>query len=474
MKRVELALEPKIPITESVLPTSGSPDIPDMTQGPIISTLAQFTLPLLGSNLLQALGGSINVLWIGYFLGEAPLAAAANTSLILFFVLGTLFGFGMATTILVGQAVGARKVAEAKRVIGTSVSFFVAISLVLALGGFCLSEHILFLLGTPADVLPLAGTYLRIIFAAVPVMNMLNLLMLILRGAGDARTPFLFMGLSVALDVSLNPILIVGWAGVPALGFAGSAAATLLSQCIGVIAMTALLYTRRHPLRLTRDDLGFLRPDPSLLRVLLAKGVPLGLQMIVIAASGLLLMGFVNSYGARAAAAYGVISQLWAYLQMPAVAVSAGVSTMVAQNVGAGRWDRVGRITGVGVFFSLGLTAGLMLLLYVVDQTVLAFFLPAADAVEAGTRINNLAAWSFLLFSITIVLFGTIRATGAVVPPLVILAVSLLAGRVLFAYVLQGWLGSDAIWWSFPFGSSLSVALATGYYYGGGWRQAQV
>jgi putative MATE family efflux protein len=445
----------------------------DLIQGPIAKTLVLFTLPMLGSNLLQVIGGSMNVLWIGHFLGEAPLAAAANTSLILFFVLGTLFGVGMATAILIGQAVGAGKTVEAKRVVGTSMSFFLLISLIVALSGFHLSEHILFMLGTPRDVLPLAGTYLRIIFIAVPVMNMLNLLMLILRGAGDARTPLIFMGLATAIDVSLNPILIAGWAGMPALGFAGSATATLLSQSIGVVAMTALLYDRRHPLRLTREDLAVLKPDRNLLWALLAKGVPLGLQMIVIAVSGLLLMGFVNIYGAQAAAAYGVVSQLWAYLQMPAVAVSAGVSTMVAQNVGAGRWDRVGRITRVGIIFSLVLTGGLMLLLYIMDQAVLRFFLPTTSAAEMANHINGVASWSFLLFSITMVLFGTVRAAGAVMPPLVILALSLLLGRVLFAFTLQRWLGSDAIWWSFPFGSGISLILAVGYYCRGSWRQAE-
>ena len=93
-------------------------------------------------------------------------------------------------------------------------------------------------------------------------------------------------------------------------------------------------------------DLRMLRPDPRLLRIIVVKGVPMGLQMIVISVAALTVMGLVNGYGSRVAAAYGIAAQLWTYIQMPALAIGAAVSSMAAQNVGAGRWDRIGRIAG--------------------------------------------------------------------------------------------------------------------------------
>ena len=197
----------------------------------------------------------------------------------------------------------------------------------------------------------------------------------------------------------------------------------------------------------------------------------MGLQMIVISASALVLMGIVNGYGSQTAAAYGIAAQLWTYVQMPALAIGAAVSSMAAQNVGAGRWDRIGRITASGVGFNLVLTGALVALLWFFDRPVLGLFLVGdSAAIETAVHINNVASWSFILFGVTIVLFATVRATGAVTPPLVILVISVLIVRTGFAFGLQDRLGPDAIWWSFPVGSVVSLALAAGYYRFGGWR----
>lgn len=443
----------------------------DLTKGPIAKTLLVFALPVLGSNVLQSLNGSVNAVWVGRFLGESALTATSNANLVLFLLLGTVFGIGMAATILVGQSVGARDLAEARRIVGTSASFFFLISAILALGGWIWTDAILHLLGTPPDALPLARSYLRIIFVAVPAMNLLSFVMTVLRGAGDSRTPFAFMGLAVVLDIILNPLLILGAGPVPAYGIAGSAMATLISQIISVAAILILLYARRHPLRLAGADLALLLPDMRLLRIVISKGVPMGLQMIVISAAALALMGFVNAYGSQVAAAYGIAAQLWTYVQMPALAIGAAVSSMAAQNVGAGRWDRIDRITAAGILFNLVLTGVLVGLLYVFDRPVLGLFLSQdGAAIDIAVHINDVVSWSFVLFGVTIVLFATVRATGAVMPPLLILVVAVLLVRTGFAYSLRDLLSMEAIWWSFPVGSIVSLLLSLAYYRFGGWR----
>lgn len=443
----------------------------DLTTGPIASTLLLFALPVLGSNVLQSLNGSINAVFVGRFLGETALAATSNANLVLFLLLGTMFGIGMATTILVAQAFGAKNIAQARRVVGTSAAFFVLLSAIFAVCGWIFVDEILGALGTPTDAAPLARDYLRIIFVAVPAMNLLSFVMTILRGAGDSRTPFAFMALAVVLDIVLNPLLIIGWGPFPALGIAGSAMSTLVGQGVSVAALLMLLYVRSHPLALKGADLALLRPDPALLGVIVLKGIPMGLQMIVISLSALLLMGFVNAYGSHTAAAYGVAAQLWTYVQMPALAIGAAVSSMAAQNVGAKKWDRIGAITLAGVGFNLLLTGTLVAILFLFDRPVLGLFLAnSPEAVEIAVHVNTLASWSFILFGITIVIFATVRATGAVMPPLIILAISLLVIRTTFAYGAQSWLGADALWWSFLVGSSCSLAMALAYYRFGGWR----
>lgn len=167
-------------------PRSG---VHDLTTGPITRTLAVFALPVLGTNVLQSLNGSINAVFVGRFLGKSALAATSNANLVLFLLLGTVFGLGMAATILVGQAMGAGDLARAKRVVGAAASFFACISIAAAVLGYAATGPILRLLGTPPDALPLATSYLRVIFIALPLMNFLSFLMTVLRGAGIRARP---------------------------------------------------------------------------------------------------------------------------------------------------------------------------------------------------------------------------------------------------------------------------------------------
>ncbi|MBC5768416.1 MATE family efflux transporter [Ramlibacter albus] len=447
----------------------------DLTQGPIARNLIAFALPVLGGNVLQSLNGSVNAIWIGNLLGEEALTATSNANLVLFLLLGTVFGVSMAATILVAQAWGAKDIGRAKCVVGTGATFFVGVSAVLALAGWIWTPAILHLLGTPPAAFELAAQYLRVIFLAVPLMNLFAFAMAVLRGAGDSRTPFRFMLLSVAIDIAINPLLIRGVGPFPEMGIAGSAASTLVGQGVSFALLLFVLNRRRHPLLPGLAELDHYRPRPKLLRTIVTKGVPMGLQMIVISSAALAMMGLVNSFGVKVAAAYGVAAQLWTYVQMPALATGAAVSSMAAQNVGAGRWDRVERIARAGVLFNLLLTGVLVALLYAADRYALGLFLPGdTGAIDIAMHINDVACWSFVLFGITIVLFGVVRATGAVTPPLVILFVSMLLVRVPFAWALQGPLGADAVWWSFPLGAVVSTALAFGYYRWGGWRRAKL
>ena len=447
----------------------------DLTQGPIGSTLFVFALPILAGNVLQSLNGSVNAVWVGRFLGEQALTATANANNIMFFLIGAVFGVGMAATILVGQAMGAKDPAQAKRVIGTSVTFFFGVSLVIALAGLPLSRHILVWMATPAEALPLAEAYLRIIFLATPFLYMFASLSAILRGSGDTRTPFIFLMLAVLLDIIVNPLLIFGMGPFPEMGIAGSAMATLVANAISLAAMILWLRHRRHPLWISRHEKTMYIPNPVILRALIVKGVPMGLQMIVISLSMIMMISMVNRYGVDMTAAYGAALQLWTYVQMPAMAIGAACSSMAAQNVGAGRWDRVDATARAGVIANFLLTGALILPIILLDRLTLSLFLPETSAsIELARHLNHISVWSFLFFGVTFVVSGVVRSTGAVIPPLLILAFAMWGIRVPFAMLLQSRLGVDAIWWSFPVSSVCALTLSLAYYRWGNWRSAHM
>jgi putative MATE family efflux protein len=446
-----------------------------LTEGSIPRALAVFSLPILFGNMLQSLNGSVNAIWVGKFLGEAALAATGNSNVVMFLLFGVIFGFSMAATVMIGQCMGAKNIVEAKRVVGTSAVFFLGVSLVMSVLGLTLARGLLGWMQTPADVMPLAVAYMRIIFLALPFMSGTFFLMAALRGAGDSRTPFIYLVVSVILDIALNPLLIFGWGPIPRLGIAGSATATLIAQGVSCAALIVHLYRTKHFLRIRRHELALFRVDWTLVRLLVSKGVPMGLQMFVVSSSMIAVVSLVNRFGSQETAAFNAAMQLWNYIQMPAMAVGAAVSSMAAQNVGAGRWDRVGKVATTGIMFNLVVGGALIALVYVLNRHALALFLPSTGAaIDISVHLNAIVLWSFILFGTSFVLFGVVRATGAVMVPLAILITSLWLVRVPFAFSMLDRWHADAIWWSFPFASIVSATLAFLYYRYGGWRKVRL
>ena len=447
----------------------------DLTQGPISSTLLKFALPTLASSIIQSLNGTVNAICVGRFIGEDALAATSNANMVMFLLTAFVFGFGMASTILIGQAWGRKDVDQARKVFGTASGAFLLVTIVIAAAGYFLSHSILGLLGTPPEATPLAHAYLSVIFLAMPPIVFLTLSMMALRGAGDSMTPLWFMILSVVLDSGLNPVFILGLGPAPRMGIAGAAFATLIANYVALFALIAYIYAKDLPLRLRGDELRYLWCDFAILKTIVVKGLPMGVQMIVISLSALALVGLVNHEGVDTAAAFGVAMQLWTYVQMPAMALGAAVSAMAAQNIGAGKWDRVGQITRVGIVQALVITGALIVLMTLADRAVLALFMGGGSpALPIAQHIHLLATWNFLLFGVMMVLFATVRANGAVWIPLIVLAVGLVPVRFGYIFATYGWLGPDAIWTSFPVTSFINLALAIAFYVHGGWRKARM
>jgi Na+-driven multidrug efflux pump len=201
----------------------------------------------------------------------------------------------------------------------------------------------------------------------------------------------------------------------------------------------------------------------------------MGLQMLIVSSSMLTVLGLINSYGTDTAAAFGAAVQVWTYVQMPVFAVGAAVTAMAAQNIGAGRWERVSQATWAGVGINATMTGLLIAVVWILNKQALSLFLPAGSAaLPIAAHANVITLWSFLLFGITIVLISTVRATGAVIGPLLVIFGSLWLARIPFAYALAPRWGEDAIWWSFPVGSIAGVVLGVLYYRFGDWRKVQL
>jgi len=447
----------------------------DLTTGPIASSLLLFAIPTLASNVLQSLNGSINAIWVGRFLGAQALAATANANITMFLMFSIVFGFGMASTVMIAQAAGRGDMDAARQAFGSATGFCTLLGVVVATAGWLGAPAVLRLLATPAEAFDLALTYLRVIFIAMPASLISVMIMMGLRGTGDARTPLIFMCVSVGVDLVLNPVLILGLGPIPALGIGGSAAATAAAGFVSLIGLIFYTYAKDLPLRLRGRELAYLWPAREQLRILLGKGLPMGMQMIVMSATGLVMIGLVNREGFLVTAAYGAAQQIWTYLQMPAMAMGAAVSAMAAQNVGAGRWDRISRITAYGLGYLLLITGAMIGVILLFHAPLLSLFLGGNEpAIDVAWHMQLLSSWSFMLFGCTMILFGVMRANGVVVRPLLILVFTLFGVRLAFYHFGYPHLGADALWLSFPASSASSFLLASLVYLHGGWRKAKL
>ncbi len=445
----------------------------DLTQGPILRTLLVFSIPMLISNVLQTLNGSVNAIWVGRLLGESALAATANANIIMFLLIALVFGFGMATTVRVGQHFGARDIDAARRTFGSGVGFCLLLSVICGLAGWLGADALLHALGTPGQSRIEALAYLRVIFVTLPLGSLSLMVSMGMRGAGDSKTPLYAMILTVALDVILNPLLIIGPGPLPTLGIAGSAAATAFANFAGLVFQLWTIYRKDLPMRLRGAELGYMIPRGNELRYVILKGLPMGAQMLLVSSAGLIMVGLVNREGLDSAAAYGASLQLWNYLQMPAMAIGSAVSAMVAQSLGAHDHARVGKVTEIGLVTNLALSTLLAAVIVVFDHPLLALFLGGdSPAMPIARHIQLVCTASFVIVSITMILTGTLRAYGAVVVPLIIMFLGLYPGRLGFYYLAYPLIGSEALWWAYPVGSALTVALTLAYYRWGKWRAA--
>jgi putative MATE family efflux protein len=366
---------------------------------------------------------------------------------------------------LVGQAVGRKNMAEVRQITGAAVSLFILAGAATAFLGWLAAPALLKALAVPKEVLPLALDYMPIVFLSLPFSMLGMLIPALQRGIGDSISSLWNTVLNVALCLILNPLLI------PQFGIKGAAYAGILANIASLIYLVSTVYRRDTPLALRGADLRFLRPHWGRAKPLVLLGLPLGLSMIIVAVSQLIVIGLVNREGMATVAGFGAVNQLWSFLQMPAFAISTAVSAMAAQNIGAGRWDRVNHVTWAGAGINTVMMAVVLLGMTLAETQLLGLFLPkGSKAIEIGAHINLMVGWTFILMGIGSVVTATVRSNGATMQPLIIQAFSGVVVRFAIAFPLYPIWGANAIWASFVGAAVATTLLSVAYYQWGNWR----
>jgi putative MATE family efflux protein len=433
---------------------------------PLWQRFAIFLVPLMAANILQALSGTLNAIYVGQLIGVEALAAIAVFFPILFLLLSFTIGLSAGSTVLIGQAWGAGNVEKVKQVTGTTLAAAIALGLFVAVVGGIWTEQILSVLGAPDNILPLAAGYARIMFICMPTFFVFFVATSVLRGVGDTVTPLLSLIMSMLVGLVVTPALILGWGGLPQIGVNAAAVATIAGFVTVLVFLFVYMRARNMPLAPDRILLtAIVRPDLHLLGLILKLGVPAGLQMVISSIAGIVVIGLVNRFGSDATAAYGALGQVMSYVQFPAMSIGIAASIFGAQAIGAGKIDQLRAITRTALAMNLVVTGGLILLAYLFSQHLVALFITDPEVVALTESLLHVVLWSILFFGWSVVFSGIMRASGTVYAPMLLSLACILFIELPGAiWLSQTSLGLTGIWIAYAASFTVMLVLQASWY----------
>jgi putative MATE family efflux protein len=444
----------------------------DLTQGSILRNLILFSLPMLFQSLFQNANQFISMILLGQ-LGKEVLAALTVAFPVIFLLIALIIGFGIGSTILIAQYRGARDTQNQNHAAQNSLVITGLLCIVLSILGYLFTDSLLAVMETPSDVWSHASIFLKWSFLGLIFMFMFNAVGSIFRGLGDSKTPMIsVIGVSL-LNVGLVPLFVF----VLDLGIAGAAIASIVAYAVGTVLLWIYLHMR--PYIADIRFIGF-RFNWEIIKKILYLGLPMGIQQVLLALGGLVILRLVNSFGTNTAAAFGVGQRVDMIVFMPIMAIGMGVTTMVGQNIGARQVDRVKKTLVWGNILAWGISGILIFVIYILLYDIIHLFLPAAQDYH---DVAPLAVEYILVMFITYPILGSIfvlssgiRGAGSSIPPLIIVLIAQVIVRLPVAYFFAQpyYLGVSAIWWSQVISVSVGFILALLYTLYGPWLQKRL
>lgn len=432
-----------------------------------------FLLPLIATNILQNLSGTINTVFVGQMLGVDAIAAVSVFFPILFCLMAFVIGLSAGSTVLVGQAWGAQNLEKVHQVVGSTLFMTLIGGSLIALLGVLSARSVLTALGTDPDVMHLSLPYVQWMLAGSPLLFIYIIFTSILRGVGDSITPLIALGMTSVLGLFITPVLIAGYFGFPKLGIIGPAIATTIGYLAVLIFLYFYLNKKNHPLKIDRNLIQHIKYHPELTKKILRLGVPTGIQMVTTSVAGLVIVGLVNRYGSDATAAYGAVNQVLNYIQFPALSIAIAASIFAAQAIGAGKADSLAKVTRISLGMNVVITGTLVTLGYLFSKYLMALFITDPAVVVLGQQLLFIVLWSILFFGASAIFASIMRASGTVTMPMIINIVAIIAIELPAAYLFSQKWGLSGIWYGYAL-AFVCLCIMQGLYYQFVWKKKTV
>jgi len=421
--------KPKNEITAKVLELKQRITSIDMTTGKPWKKLLLFTLPLLIGNVFQQLFSTVDAIMLGYFVGDHALAAVGSTMSIFFLVMVLMMGISMGAGVMAAQYFGAKRRDDLSHTVGTCITLTAILGIIIMIAGPLLVRPLLTFLNTPPEILDYAVTYISVILIGVLGMSYFNMLSGMLRGVGDALSPLLILIFASILNILLNFLLIgvLGW------GMFGAAFGTVITQVI-----SALLCLWRLMRMTDTFDMGlkFLIPKKEYVRQVMKLGLPTGASQAVFAVAMMVVQPLANSFGYMFLAANIITMKVDGFVMMPIFSFGNAMTVFAGQNMGANKVERVAQGTKECILMAVGVAFVMILGILVFGRQIAGMFTQTEEVLTMSLRFIRILAFGYLAFSVSMVLWGTIRGSGDAITPMYASLLNTIIIRVPLAYLL--------------------------------------
>ena len=445
--------------------------VTDFTEGSIPRHLIIFALPMFLGNLLQAFYNIIDSIWVGRFLGHQAFAAISVSFPVIFVLIALIIGITMGTTTLVGQYYGAKKNELVSKTISNSLLLLLVFGSIISLAGVIFSRRILLFINAPLDVLDMAADYLKIFSSGLLGMFLYNGISGILRGLGDSRTPLKFLFYATILNLILDPFFIFGLGPFPRLEVRGAALATIIAQGISALISLRYLFVTSGLVKIKSE---FWKIDFKIVKLIFKIGLPAGLQHVFISLSSLLVSSIVNSFGSTIVAGFGAGATIDQFAFMPAMSLGMAVSSLVAQNLGAGKNERVQESVYWSSLITLIITLLISLAAFFIPQLLLFPFTTDPGVIAAGSRYLHYLSFAYIPMALMFTLGGVLRGAGDTFIAMLFTLISLWTIRIPLARYLSQipTLGIEGVWIGIAVSPLIGLLLNYLYYRSQRWKKS--
>ena len=397
----------------------------DMTSGSIMKKMMLFAFPLMCSSVLQLLFNAADTVVVGQFAGKHSLGAVGSNGALINLMTNLFIGLSVGSNVLIAKAVGAKDKEHTGKLVHTSIVISVFGGVFLMIFGILFARNILVIMSVPKEVVGLATTYLRIYFIGLPAMMVYNFGSAILRAVGDTRRPLYFLSIAGVINVLFNLLFVI----VFKMDVAGVALATVISQVISATLIMICLMKEESDIKV---KVGELRIDRDSLLRILRIGIPAGLQGTLFSLSNVVIQSSINKFGSTVLAGNSAAQNLEGFVYVSMNSLHQATLSFTSQNMGAGRYERVGKILKDGlilVFFTGLILGGLMVLF---GHQLLHIYYPKPDVINKGYERLLVVCGTYFFCGIMDVMVGSIRGLGYSVMPMVVSLIGACGLRILW------------------------------------------